>query len=67
MPAYLSLVPIGLVLFGDHCSPISDTTCLSSLGAASDHMDHVTTQLPYALVVAAVSSAGYLALGYFVN
>ncbi len=39
-------------IFGDHCSPISDTTVLSSTAAACDHLDHVTTQLPYALVVA---------------
>ncbi|MGH7575748.1 MAG: Na+/H+ antiporter NhaC family protein, partial [Longimicrobiales bacterium] len=39
-------------IFGDHCSPISDTTVLSSMGAACDHVDHVRTQLPYALVVA---------------
>ena len=42
-------------LFGDHCSPVSDTTVLSSLGAASDHIDHVRTQLPYALSMAVVS------------
>ena len=40
-------------IFGDHCSPISDTTVLSSMASACDHMDHVRTQLPYALVVAA--------------
>ncbi len=39
-------------IFGDHCSPISDTTVLSSTAAACDHLDHVTTQLPYALSVA---------------
>jgi len=42
-------------LFGDHCSPVSDTTVLSSLGAACDHIDHVRTQLPFALATAAVS------------
>jgi Na+/H+ antiporter NhaC len=42
-------------LFGDHCSPVSDTTVLSSLGAACDHIDHVRTQIPYAVVTAAVS------------
>jgi Na+/H+ antiporter NhaC len=41
-------------IFGDHCSPISDTTVMSSMASACDHMDHVRTQLPYALVVAAV-------------
>ncbi|MEK9506809.1 Na+/H+ antiporter NhaC family protein [Gemmatimonadota bacterium Y43] len=42
-------------IFGDHCSPISDTTVLSSTASACDHVDHVRTQLPYALLVAAVS------------
>ncbi|NCB63076.1 MAG: transporter [Clostridia bacterium] len=42
-------------LFGDHCSPVSDTTVLSSLGAACDHIDHVKTQLPFALLAGGVS------------
>ncbi len=42
-------------IFGDHCSPISDTTVLSSMACACDHMDHVRTQLPYALAVAVVA------------
>ena len=50
-------------VFGDHCSPLSDTTVLSSLGSACDHIDHVRTQLPYALVVASVASVIYLGLG----
>lgn len=50
-------------VFGDHCSPLSDTTVLSSLGSACDHMDHVRTQLPYALVVAIFASVIYLVLG----
>ena len=41
-------------IFGDHCSPISDTTVLSSTASACDHVDHVRTQLPYALLVATV-------------
>jgi Na+/H+ antiporter NhaC len=58
-------VCIGAVLegsiFGDHCSPISDTTVLSSVATASDHMDHVRTQAPYALCVAGIAVfAGYL-------
>ncbi len=44
-------------VWGDHCSPISDTTVLSSMASSSDHMDHVTTQLPYAVVVALVGMA----------
>ncbi|MBU9722145.1 MULTISPECIES: Na+/H+ antiporter NhaC family protein [Bacillaceae] len=51
-------------IFGDHCSPISDTTILSSAGAGSHHIDHVITQLPYALIVAAISIAGFLVLGF---
>ena len=49
----ISSVLAGAV-FGDHCSPISDTTILSSMASAADHIDHVRTQLPYALVVALV-------------
>jgi len=44
-------------IFGDHCSPISDTTVMSSMASACDHIDHVRTQLPYALVVAVVAMA----------
>ena len=47
-------------IFGDHASPVSDTSVLASAGAGSDHMDHVITQLPYALVVAAFSLVLYL-------
>ncbi|MBR6230637.1 MAG: Na+/H+ antiporter NhaC family protein [Lachnospiraceae bacterium] len=48
---------------GDHCSPISDTTIMSSAGAQCDHMNHVSTQLPYALTVAAVSAVSYVIAG----
>ncbi|WP_220721098.1 Na+/H+ antiporter NhaC family protein [Agarivorans litoreus] len=58
----LSAVLAGAV-FGDHCSPISDTTILSSTGAACHHIDHVATQLPYALLVAKISIACYLVMG----
>ncbi len=50
-------------IFGDHCSPISDTTILSSAGAGSTHIDHVLTQLPYTLIVAGISVIAYLVLG----
>ena len=50
-------------VFGDHCSPISDTTILSSTGAACDHMLHVSTQLPYALCSAGCAALGYIASG----
>ncbi|TCP97831.1 transporter (NhaC family) [Cricetibacter osteomyelitidis] len=59
----LSAVMAGAVC-GDHCSPISDTTILSSTGAKCNHMDHVTTQLPYALTIAIASAAGYLTVGF---
>ncbi|VEJ09565.1 Na+/H+ antiporter NhaC family protein [Actinobacillus delphinicola] len=61
----LSAVMAGAVC-GDHCSPISDTTILSSTGARCDHMVHVMTQLPYAATVAFASFMGYLAIGYAV-
>ena len=48
---------------GDHCSPISDTTIMSSAGARCNHINHVSTQLPYALTVAAVCAVGYLIAG----
>lgn len=47
-------------VFGDHCSPISDTTILSSTGAKCNHIDHVTTQLPYALLSAVIASIGFI-------
>lgn len=50
-------------VFGDHCSPLSDTTILSSFGAASDHIDHVKTQLPYAFVAAGSALVIYLIIG----
>ena len=45
---------------GDHCSPISDTTIMASTGAQCDHINHVSTQLPYAIIVAAVSAVNYV-------
>jgi Na+/H+ antiporter NhaC len=61
----LMVISIGAVLegaiFGDHCSPISDTTVMSSIASASDHIDHVRTQTPYALVTMVVAMVcGYL-------
>ncbi len=50
-------------LFGDHCSPISDTTVLSSMASSCDHVDHVRTQLPYALLVAVVSAVVSVIVG----
>jgi len=50
-------------VFGDHCSPISDTTIISSMASASDHIDHVKTQLPYALLAGTLATLLYLLLG----
>ena len=60
-------VTVGAVLaggiFGDHCSPISDTTIISSMAAGSDHIDHVNTQLPYALSMGVLASFLFLVAG----
>jgi len=50
-------------IFGDHASPISDTTVLASMASATDHIDHVRTQLPYALIAAAIAAFGFFVLG----
>src|SRR5690606_7367843 len=65
----LMLATIGGILagaiFGDHCSPISDTTVLSSAASSCDHLDHVSTQIPYAFAGAAVSLVfGYIPVGF---
>ena len=55
-------------VWGDHCSPISDTTVLSSIASGCDHIEHVRTQLPYALLVGAVAVAvGTIPSGYGVS
>jgi len=60
----ITMISIGAILdgaiFGDHCSPISDTTIMSSIGSSCDHVHHVRTQLPYCIVVAVLA----LGLGY---
>ncbi|PQB02994.1 sodium:solute symporter [Polaribacter filamentus] len=55
---------LGGGIFGDHCSPISDTSIISSMASASDHIDHVKTQLPYALVGGAITTILYLIIGF---
>ena len=52
-------------LFGDHTSPISDTTVLAAMGAECDHVSHVTSQLPYALLVGGVSAVAYVVAGLY--
>ncbi len=55
---------LGGGVFGDHSSPISDTSIISSMASASDHIDHVKTQLPYALIAGVITTIMYLILGY---
>ncbi|MGI6071505.1 MAG: Na+/H+ antiporter NhaC family protein [Lachnospiraceae bacterium] len=62
-PVCMSAAMAGAV-FGDHCSPISDTTIMSSAGAQCDHISHVNTQMPYALTVAVVSLVTYIIAGF---
>ena len=58
---------LGGAVFGDHISPISDTTILASAGAQCNHVEHVNTQLPYASLVAAISVVTYLVAGLCVG
>ena len=55
---------LGGGIFGDHCSPISDTSIISSMASASDHIDHVKTQLPYALFGGIITTFLYLLIGF---
>ena len=72
-PADSKLLIIGIsaccagAVCGDHCSPISDTTIMASAGAQCEHLDHVSTQLPYALTVAIVSFIGFIVAGFVQN
>ncbi len=80
IPIVLSIFPAGSTLgvigmsaclagavCGDHCSPISDTTIMSSAGAQCDHINHVSTQLPYAITVAVISFVCYILAGFVTN
>ncbi|MBQ6848135.1 MAG: Na+/H+ antiporter NhaC family protein [Clostridia bacterium] len=80
IPIVLAIFPVGSSLgvismsaclagsvCGDHCSPISDTTIMSSAGAQCDHINHVSTQLSYALTVAAISFVSYILAGFVHN
>lgn len=80
IPIVLAIFPIGDPLgvicmsaclagsvCGDHCSPISDTTIMSSAGARCDHINHVSTQIPYAVTVAAISFVAYIFAGFVNN
>ena len=71
LPSELLVITVSACLAGavcgDHCSPISDTTIMSSAGAQCDHMNHVTTQIPYVAVAATVSFIGYCIAGVVQN
>lgn len=65
---YLTIAAaLGGGVFGDHCSPISDTTIIASMASASDHIDHVKTQLPYALAAGSITAVLYLILGIILH
>ncbi len=72
-PADSTILIIGMsaclagAVCGDHISPISDTTIMSSAGAECNHINHVSTQIPYAIVVAAISFVGYILAGFIQN
>jgi tetracycline resistance efflux pump len=63
-PGLIIAAVLGGGVFGDHCSPISDTTIISSMAAATDHIDHVRTQLPYAFAAAGFAVLLYLIFGF---
>ena len=65
LPLVVSAV-LGGGVFGDHCSPISDTTMVASMASACDHIDHVNTQLPYALISAGLAFVLYVILGFII-
>ena len=65
-PALLLAAVLGGGVFGDHCSPVSDTTAVSSMAAGCDILDHVRTQLPYALFCGALTIIGYVIAGLLV-
>ena len=72
-PASSELLIIGIsaccagAVMGDHCSPISDTSIMASAGAQCNHLEHVSTQLPYVLTVACVCVAGFIVAGFVQN
>ena len=71
LPSELLVITVSACLAGavcgDHCSPISDTTIMSSAGARCDHINHVTTQIPYVVLAASVSFVGYCIAGTVQN
>lgn len=63
-PSLAIAAAIGGGVFGDHCSPTSDTSIIASMASGSDHIDHIRTQLPYALLAGGLTVAAYLVLGF---
>jgi Na+/H+ antiporter NhaC len=63
-PGLALAAALGGGIFGDHCSPISDSTIVASMAAATDHIDHVRTQLPYSLTAASAATALFLVFGF---
>ena len=63
-PAPFLAAVLSGAIFGDHASPISDTTIVASMAAATDHIDHVRTQLPYALLAGGISTLGFAIMGF---
>lgn len=63
-PAIMVGAAVAGGVFGDHCSPISDTTIISATAAGCDQMEHNKTQIPYAVTVASMAAACYLAIGF---
>ena len=63
-PSLAIAAAIGGGVFGDHCSPTSDTSIIASMATGSDHIDHIRTQLPYALIAGGITVALYLVLGF---
>ena len=63
-PALTVAAALGGGIFGDHCSPISDSTIVASMAAATDHIDHVRTQMPYALTAAAAATVLFIIFGF---
>jgi len=66
-PSLMLAAVLGGGIFGDHCSPVSDTTAVSSLAAGCDILDHVETQLPYALFCGGITIVGYIIAGLIVT
>ena len=63
-PALTVAAALGGGIFGDHCSPISDSTIVASMASATDHIDHVRTQMPYSLTAASGATILFIIFGF---